>query len=274
MTAVVSGDAYAIDRRSTARCCRSRSRFHASALRRFGIAAALLVGSSGVSRRAEDSISPADEPTMGRCGIGKAAGNGWRISMRPAPVRSSPFASGTRSVPAVKSSTSLCRHLCPQICLVADRGRPRPSHALMRSSAPSSRATNQWLAFSISAPQMSHEMAWRITELPHFHFISESGARETAPYKRMTAKSKSGARLRTCRNGKREPPKSRLAFHTSSLVRLLARSEVAFPGSRKVSPIVAVEIDGPELSVGLEVCGRVGQRVLAAQLFLDTLEAV
>jgi hypothetical protein len=43
----------------------------------------------------------------------------------------------------------------------------------MRSSGPLSYATNQWLALSISVPQMSHEMAWRITEIPPplFHRI-------------------------------------------------------------------------------------------------------
>src|ERR1700757_4288694 len=50
-------------------------------------------------------------------------------------------------------------------------------------------------------------------------------------------------------------------------------SEVAFSGSRDVTAVVAIEVDWPERAVGFEVGGGVGERVLAAQFFLDVLEA-
>lgn len=78
---------------------------------------------------------------------------------------------------AMKSSTSLCRHLCPHKWRTPVLMRLRALHVLMRSSDPRSLATNQWLALSISVPQMSHEIAWRITESPPTHFIADFGKR-------------------------------------------------------------------------------------------------
>ena len=48
-------------------------------------------------------------------------------------------------VRAMKSSTSLCRQVCPQRCLAVARSRLRGSHPLMRSSGPCRRRrTSGW----------------------------------------------------------------------------------------------------------------------------------
>ena len=55
---------------------------------------------------------------------------------------------------------------------------------------------------------------------------------------------------------------------------LLDRREVAFLGPNLVAAVVAIEIDGTELPIGLEVCRNVGECVLAAQLFLNAGKSV
>jgi len=67
---------------------------------------------------------------------------------------------------AMKSSTSLCRHVCPHKCFDPGRIRFREFHPLTRISPPCSLATNQWFVCFFSAPQMSHEIACRITAFP------------------------------------------------------------------------------------------------------------
>src|ERR1035441_10024815 len=54
---------------------------------------------------------------------------------------------------------------------------------------------------------------------------------------------------------------------------LWARSEISLLGTHLVSPVSAVEIDSAECAVVLEVGRGVVERVLAAQLFFNTLEA-
>jgi hypothetical protein len=56
--------------------------------------------------------------------------------------------------------------------------------------------------------------------------------------------------------------------------RLLTRREVALFCARLVSPVIAIKIDAAEGAVILEVGRCIGQRILAAQLFLNVLEAV
>src|SRR5580692_6204060 len=63
-------------------------------------------------------------------------------------------------------------------------------------------------------------------------------------------------------------------FPRSLRALLLARSEVAFFGAHLIAAIVAVEIDGAEGAVVFEFGRRVGERVLAAQLLFNLLEAV
>ena len=67
---------------------------------------------------------------------------------------------------------------------------------------------------------------------------------------------------------------ARVCLELASEAASLSWGEVAFSGAGYVAAVVAVEIDGPECAVGFEVRGDVGQRVLAAQLFLDVFEAV
>jgi hypothetical protein len=55
---------------------------------------------------------------------------------------------------------------------------------------------------------------------------------------------------------------------------LLARREVALLGADLVTPVVAIEIDGAESAVILEIRRHIGQRILAAQFLFDVVEAV
>src|ERR1700685_692671 len=60
----------------------------------------------------------------------------------------------------------------------------------------------------------------------------------------------------------------------SSVWCLLPRREVALLGARLVAAVVAIEINTSERAVVFEVGRRIGEGVLAAQFFLNFLEAV
>src|SRR5579872_1085538 len=77
---------------------------------------------------------------------------------------------------------------------------------------------------------------------------------------------------------KQEPP-SEFAGEWPTLPRwvqsapLLSWREVSLLGTHLVAAIVAVKVDGPKGAIRLEVGGNIGERVLAAQLLLNLLEA-
>src|SRR5580698_9913024 len=156
----------------------------------------------------------------------------------------------------------------------------------MRSSAPCSYATNQWLVCCLSLPQMSHEMAWRITgpfssraRRPTSHFIADSRDCQCVAREKSLEEAKDG------KSGNAIPKQKDLAdFQVSSdsddrrfvlaICSLLAGSKVALLRTHLVPAIVAVEIDGAECAVVLEIGRRIRKRVLAAQFLFDLFEAV
>lgn len=139
-------------------------------------------GSSAVTRLAEDSKSL--ELSAGirlasasaRDGTGSICADAGCACAGTVSGCSAAAGAGTRAAieRAMNSSRSLCRQVCPHRCLEPARSRLRELQPLTLSSPAVSKTTNQWLVCFFSAPQISHEMAWRITQAPPVPLLSTS----------------------------------------------------------------------------------------------------